>query len=203
MAATERIGIYGTGGHGKVVAQIARACGFDEIVWIDDAAKEGSCAFEAFLKTHSGIPVALGIGENATRQKVYEKVRSAGIRIATLVHPDASIAPDANLGIGTVVMPKAVVNAEAVIGNGVIVNSGAVVEHDCTVGDFAHISPNAALAGAVRVGKRSHIGIGSCVIQRVEIGDDVVVAAGASVVAPLPDGVMAAGVPAVIKKEPK
>lgn len=201
MAATRRIGVYGFGGHGKVVAQIAVACGFSDIVWIDDARMEGAYSLEQFAQAYPKTPIALGIGSNRARQKVFEKIAAQGITPLTIVHPTASVSPDARLGEGTVVMPLAVINASAEIGKGAIINSGAIIEHDCVLGDFVHVSPNAALAGAVSVGARTHIGIGSSVIQEVAIGNDCMIAAGAAVVGALPDGVMAAGVPAVIKKE--
>jgi UDP-N-acetylbacillosamine N-acetyltransferase len=201
MAKIKRIGIYGVGGHGKVVAQIAAACGYTETIWIDDACVEGTSTFEAFLDAYPDTPVALGIGGNKARQRVCEKIEATGIMPAVLVHPTASVAPDAVVGAGSVVMPMAVVNTEAVIGKGGIVNSGAVIEHECRLDDFVHISPKAALAGAIRVGARTHVGIGSSVIQCITIGSDCIIAAGAAVISPLPDGVMAAGVPAVIKKE--
>lgn len=201
MAATKRIGIYGTGGHGKVVAQVARACGYAEVVWIDDNAADGAVTFDAFVKAYPDTPVALGVGNNAARCNVFERLREAELIPSVLIHPTASIAPDAVVGEGTVVMPLAVINAETLIGRGVIVNSGAVIEHECRLGDFVHVSPNGALAGGVRVGEQTHIGIGSCVVQGISIGRECIVAAGAAVIAPLPDRVMAAGVPAVIKKE--
>ncbi|WP_345988241.1 acetyltransferase [Sulfurimonas sp. HSL1-2] len=203
METTKRIGIYGVGGHGRVVAQIARACGYTDILWIDDAVKEGACDFDTFKTANADIPVALGVGSNAARQRVFEKLVTIGAEPLTLIHPSAVIAADAAVGSGSVIMPLAVVNTGATIGEGVIVNSGAVVEHDCRIGAFAHLSPNVALAGAVSVGLRTHVGIGSSVVQGVSIGSDAVIAAGSAVIASLPDGVMAAGVPAVIKKELK
>ncbi len=200
MEATDRIGIYGIGGHGKVVAQIARSTGFSDIVWIDDAA-EKALTFERFLQRFPQTPVALGIGTNAAREAVFAKMEAAGLTPVTLVDPSAAVAGDAVLGAGCVVMPKAVINTEARIGRGTIVNTGAVVEHECRLDDFVHVSPAAALAGAVEVGRRTHIGIGSSVIQCLHIGADCVVAAGAAVTSDLPDGVLAAGVPARIKKE--
>lgn len=201
MAATRRIGIYGGGGHGKVVAQIALACGYTEIIWIDDASVDGTVAFDVFTSKYAGTPVALGVGNNRARANVYEKLRASGIVPLILTHPSAVVATDAVLGEGTVVMPMAVINAEAVCKAGVIINSGAVVEHECRLEAFSHISPNAALGGGVTVGCRSHVGIGSSVIQGVVIGKDCIVAAGAAVISDLPHNVMAAGVPAEIKKE--
>lgn len=201
MATIKQIGIYGVGGHGKVVAQIARALGAEAIIWIDDAEISGALSLEAFVQRYPDVPIALGIGSNTARQKVYDKLRSEGIGPVTLVHPSASVAPDATIGTGSVVMPMAAINAEAFIGTGAIINTHAVVEHDCRIGRFAHISPAAALAGDVSVGERTHLGIGCSVIQCRCIGSDTIVAAGAAVVSDLPDRVVAAGVPAVIKKE--
>ena len=202
MEATERIGIYGVGGHGKVVAQIARSTGFSDIIWIDDAAEE-ALTFKQFLQRYPQTPAALGIGTNAAREAVFAKMEAAGLTPMTLVDPSAIVAEDAVLGAGCVVMPKAVINTEARIGKGAIVNTAAVIEHECRLDNFVHVSPAAALAGAVEVGTRTHIGIGSSVIQCLHIGADCIVAAGAAVTADLPDSVLAAGVPACIKKELK
>ncbi len=202
MAATDTIAIYGKSGHGKVVADIARANGYREIIWIDDDPKKEHCiSYPFFLERFSSIPVALGIGNNHVRKKIFEQLEKDSCTIATLMHPSAIISPSVRLGSGTVVMPLAVINAECVINKGSIINSAAVIEHDCTIGAFTHISPKAALAGNVSVGSETHIGIGASVIQGITIGDRSIVAAGSVVIHHLPDAIMAAGVPAQIKKE--
>ena len=61
-------------------------------------------------------------------------------------------------------------------------------------------TPGAHLAGNVRVGKLAHVGIGVSIIQGVEIGKSSIVGAGAAVIANIPDNVVAAGVPARVKK---
>jgi UDP-N-acetylbacillosamine N-acetyltransferase len=201
MDRIETVAIYGGGGHGKVVADIAMSIGFESIIWIDDAPKEAAVSFEDFLASTPGIPVALGIGNNSQREKSFQRVTDAGLKVISLIHPSAIISKSATIRRGAVVMPGTVINAEAVVEEGAIINSAAVIEHDCIIGRFAHISPNCALGGDVKVGGRTHIGIGSSVIQCLSIGSDVKVGAGAAVVNNLPDDVMAAGVPAVIKKE--
>jgi UDP-N-acetylbacillosamine N-acetyltransferase len=193
---SDAIAVYGAGGHGRVVADLARACGIGEILPVDDG-REDLPGLEAFLARYgSEIPVALGIGDNRMRRRAAERLREAGCRAATLVHPRAVVSPRAELGEGTVVMAGAVVNCDARIGAGVIVNSSAVVEHDCRIGEYAHLSPGVLLAGGVQVGALSHLGIGSCVIQEIVIGEEVVVGAGAAVTKDLEGYVTAAGVPA-------
>jgi len=70
MDTTDTIAIYGKSGHGRVVAQIARAAGYADVVWIDDAPKAGAVTFEAFCEAGARFSVALGIGDNAVRQRL-------------------------------------------------------------------------------------------------------------------------------------
>ncbi len=201
METTDTLAIYGKSGHGKVVADIARANGYTEIVWVDDdTSKPETVSLEEFSRDYSGIAVALGIGDNAIRQRIYRQLKESNTELLTLVHPSAVVSASVLIGEGSVVMPLAVINSDAVLEAGVIVNTHATVEHDCLLGAFSHISPNTALAGEVKVGTRTHVGIGASIIQHCNIGDDVVIAAGSAVIDDIPDAVMVAGVPAIIKK---
>lgn len=177
---SKSIYIYGASGHGLVVADIAKACGYDDIIFIDDGTNE-YLTFKDIEKENS-IPLAFGIGNNTIRAKLFERVKNSGFDIVSLIHPSSIISPSAIIGKGTVIMPNVVVNAKATIGAGVILNTSCVIEHECIIDDFVHISPNAALAGDVKVGKYTHIGIGSCVIQGLTIGKNTIVGAGSTVV---------------------
>lgn len=205
--------MLGGGGHGKVVADVARACGLRVLGFADsDVEKVGRVVepagatvvvgqVELLDAIRSGRPLprdakalALAIGDNRSRLHV---ARAVGLdRFPPLVHPSAVVSPSARIGPGTVVLPVAVVNAAAVVGHAVIVNTGAIVEHDCYVGDGAHISPRAVLAGGVSVGERSWIGAGAVVLPGLRVGSDVVVGAGAVVTRNVPDGATVAGIPA-------
>ncbi len=202
METTKTIAIYGQSGHGSVVADIARSCGFTTILWIDDdPKKEHSLHYDTFKKLYSDTPVALGIGNNYLRQKIFDKLTRDAITCPTLIHPSAIIAPSVTIDQGSVVMPLAVINAQSHIAKGVIINSGAVIEHDCTLHDFVHVSPKCALAGGVNVESLTHIGIGSSIIQNINIGSKSVIAAGSAVTHDVACNVLVAGVPAVVKKE--
>lgn len=172
--------IYGASGHGLVVADIALACGYENIIFVDDAENE-YLSFES-IKKDTHIPITFGIGNNHIRAKLFDKVLACGFEVLTLVHPSSVISLSALLGRGVVVMPKVVVNAKAVIEDGVILNSGCIVEHECFVGAFVHISPSAALAGNIKVGKQTHIGIGANIIQGISIGEHSIIGAGATVI---------------------
>ena len=183
---SKSIYIYGASGHGLVVADIAKSCGYEDIVFLDDDKSKGFLAFDD-IKENRDYHIAFGIGNNQIREKLYKKVRENGFAIPTLIHPSSIISSSARIEEGTVVMPNVVVNAKAYIGKCVILNSSCVVEHESIIGDFVHISPKVAIAGDVKIGNFTHIGIGSSIIQCLEIGKNSVIGAGSVVVKNIPD----------------
>ncbi|WP_086254410.1 UDP-N-acetylbacillosamine N-acetyltransferase [Campylobacter vicugnae] len=192
--ATTSLYIYGNGGHAKVVADIARANGYDNLIFLDD---NSDMKFNSNLPKH---PIIIAIGNALIRQKLQNLVLSSGFELITLIHPTAVIGSDVTIGNGSVIMPGAIINAKSTIGNGVIINSGAIIEHECTIGDFAHICPGVAIAGGSLVGERSWIGIGSSVIQNITIKPDITIGAGSVVVKDILEGSLAYGNPCRVVK---
>jgi sugar O-acyltransferase (sialic acid O-acetyltransferase NeuD family) len=205
--------IWGSGGHGKVVADLIRATGGEVVGFVDRDAERLGLQVEpgggrvvmtedviqgsrdaADVIVDTADSVAVAIGANSRR---LECVRLLGPACAgALRHPSAIISPSVETGQGSVVFPGVVINAAAVIGDAVIANSACVIEHDCRIGDGVHISPGAVLAGGVTVGPRTWIGAGATIIQGITIGADATVGAGAVVIRDVPDGATVVGVPA-------
>ncbi len=201
------LAILGASGHGKVVAEVALASGWNDVSFYDDAWPErcrlgkwpvlGDTA--ALLDSRDRFDgVIVAIGRNPVRMEKIGLVQEAGGLIATIVHPSAVISATARLGEGTVAMAGVVVNADAVIGRGSILNTSCSVDHDCVVGEGVHISPGVHLAGDVHVNDLSWIGIGASIRQGVTIGRAVQVGAGAAVVNDIADNLTVVGVPAKI-----
>jgi len=197
----KQIYIYGCSGHGLVVADIAKACGYQTIIFIDDGNNENP-TFEE-IKKDNIFSIALGIGDNVIRKKIFEKIQASGLNVVTLVHPSSIVSSSAIIEAGTIVMPNVVVNAYAHIGHGVILNTGCIVEHECTIEDFAHLSPNVALGGNVSVGKLTHIGIGTSVIQNIRIGAHTLIGAGSVVVDCIEDDKVCFGNPCRVMRDNK
>jgi len=204
---SKRVLVYGAGGHGKVVANVAQRAGLVVTAFVDDGpGRDGTEFFDAPVVSWArvlgefgrfgGIPVALAIGDNAIRERIHARISDKGFRTVTLLHDRAVVARSARIGEGTVVMACAVVNPDASIGPGAILNTSCVVEHDCEVGAYAHLSPSAALGGTVMVGRRVHLGIGAVVLPGLNISDDTRVGAGAVVTRDITERVTVVGVPA-------
>lgn len=190
---SKSIYIYGASGHGLVVADIARACEYDDVIFVDDGANE-YLSFED-IKNNNTIPITFGIGSNSIRAKLFEKVQNSGFTIVSLIHPSSIISTSVIIGKGTVIMPNVVVNAKATIGKGVILNTNCVIEHECVIDDFVHISPKVALAGNVKVGTLTHVGIGTNIIQGVAIGKNSIIGAGSVVLKNVSNNMKAYGNP--------
>lgn len=189
-----RLTIVGASGHGRVVADIARLCGYDEIVFLDDDPGATECAGWPVVgdtRTPVDGDAFVAIGNAAVRRRLSE-----GLEPVTLVHPDAVVAQDVTIGRGTVVMAGAVINPGTTIGDGCIVNTCASVDHDCVVGDFAHVSVGAHLCGTVSVGEDTWVGAGAVVSNNVTVCADVTIGAGAVVVNDIEDEGTYVGVPA-------
>lgn len=198
-----QIVVIGAGGHGKVVAEVAAAAGYEVLGFFDDFAETSPLKGYLLLGRIAelselagrGVGTVIAVGDNRRRRELAAGI-SGLVRFATVIHPSAVVSGSAQIGEGTVVMPQVTINACAVIGSHVILNTSCTVEHDCAVGDFAHISPGAVLCGGAQIGTGAHIGAGAVVIPGCRVGSWSVVGAGAAVVSDIPDGVVAIGVPA-------
>jgi acetyltransferase EpsM len=207
----QKLVIWGTGGHAKVVADIVRLAGKWEIAgFLDDWALhlQGSdfCGAKILggreqlekLRSQGISHVVCGFGKCHARLELSALIKPLGLSLATAIHPRATTARDVPIGSGTVIMAGAVVNPGASVGENVIINTLALVGHDCVIEDGAHVSAGARLAGKVRIGRAAWVGIGSTVIEGVHIGAGAKIGAGAVVAEDIPEYVLAYGLPAKI-----
>ena len=196
-----RLAIAGAGGHGLVCADLARLAGYGEVLFFDDDPRAGEgfpfpVAGPVSEIAPLGCDAFVAIGSNAVRAAVQSALEGAGVRVATLVHPSAYVAPSAALGPGCAVMAGAVVNPFARLGRGCIVNTCASVDHGCSVGDFCHVAVGARLAGDVALGNGCMVGAGAVVIQGLKVASGAAIGAGAAVVRDITGAGTYAGVPA-------
>lgn len=156
--------ILGAGGHGLVVAELARACGFSDIAFADDRASDavGTLADLPALAPRHGA-VAISIGNLPFRQSLLDKLEALSAPVPALVHPTAYVSPSARIAPGVLVLPGAIVHANTVVGRGAIVSAGAVIDHDAIVGPCSHVDAGAVVAARACVPHLTKVPAGSCV----------------------------------------
>lgn len=199
-----KLAVIGAGGHGKVVADIARQIGYEEIIFLDDRRELTVCgnyhvigkSGDAAAFAEKGYDLSIAIGDAKERQRIQESLEAEKITCVTLIHPNAVIADDVGIGKGSVVMAGTVINPGSIIGKGCIINTCASVDHDCRMEDFVHVAVGAHLAGNVHVGARTWIGAGAVVSNDVEICADCMIGAGTVIVRNIGKSGTYVGVPA-------
>ncbi|MAC15826.1 MAG: acyl-ACP--UDP-N- acetylglucosamine O-acyltransferase [Alcanivorax sp.] len=201
---SRRLGIIGAGGHGKVAADTALRCGWEEVVFFDGLASKGGYSIGRWdvvdvpenAASHGCDAFFVAIGNAQHRRTWCEWVLSKSLPLISLVDPSAVISSFAEIGEGSLVVAGSVINVDARVGRGAIINTRASLDHDCVIGDYSHVCPAVALGGEVTVGEGSWLGIGCQVKQCIAIGNAVTVGAGATVVSDIQDGLTVVGTPA-------
>lgn len=196
--------IIGASGHGKVIAEIALKMNkWKRITFLDDnESVKSSMGIKVIGKLAdvfnyiNECDIFVGIGDNITRQKIQEKLETAGASVPVLIHPNAIIGEQVELGVGTVVMAGTVINCCTNIGKGCIINTSATIDHDNLIDNYVHISPGVHLAGTVKVGTASWLGIGSVVRNNINITNGCRIGAGSVVVKDIIETGTYVGVPA-------
>lgn len=198
-----KLTIIGASGHGRVIADIAKRCGYDVIEFLDDNVELKSCGkypvvgtskLEAYVQND----IVVAIGNAKIRKRIMTQLAEKSI--VTLIHPDAVIAEDVVIGKGSVVMAGAVINSGTVIGKGCIVNTCSSVDHDCVIADYVHVSVGTHLCGTVTVGASTWIGAGATVSNNVKICGNCTIGAGAVVIKNIEEEGTYVGVPARVIK---
>lgn len=194
--------IIGAGGHGKVIADIADKCGYQEILFLDDDSSIKDClgypvvGATADVEQYREYEIIAAIGNPYTRKNVQSMLEMKQFKVATLIHPDAVMAKDISIGAGTVVMAGAVINPSCRIGKGCIINTAASVDHDNVLDDYVHVSVGSHLAGNVSVGTYTWIGAGAVISNHISVCSKCMIGAGAVVVRDIDQAGTYIGVPA-------
>jgi sugar O-acyltransferase (sialic acid O-acetyltransferase NeuD family) len=140
--------------------------------------------------------LAIGGPRGRDRREIGTLLRSLGLQLPALIHPDASVSRTATIGEGSHILAQAVVAADAAIGRCCVVNHGAIVDHETELEDGVHVAPGATLCGCIRVGQDAMIGAGATVLPRLRIGARALIGAGATVTRDVPPDGVVTGTPA-------
>lgn len=202
------LGIYGAGGLGREVLELARTIDrrektWEDFIFIDDGevAPEvnGARTFaygEAVAAYQGNLEITLGIGEPSTREKLWAKIERDGIQAATLIHPGVPIPETTAIGKGVTIQVGCFISCNVTIEDYVYIQPHANIGHDDILKKGCVISGFCNLSGNVKVGEYSYLGISSCYKEGVSIGDHAIVGMGAVACRDVGDGLIALGNPA-------
>lgn len=207
--------LIGGGGHCKSAIEVAESAGYEikGILDMPDEVGKEVLPGHKVIGTDDEIPqyveecdfvITVGFIKNpALRIELYNKVKAAGGRLATIIASTAHVSKYAELGEGTVIMHHAFVNAGAKIGDNCIINTFVNIEHDAEVGNQCHISTGTMVNGECKIGENCFIGSQSVCANCIEIASDIIVGAGSVVRKSIRVKGIYAGNPAILKIKAK
>lgn len=144
----------------------------------------------------------IGIGNPKLRKLLYDKFTKLGGKCVSLISDNAEIGTYGNiLEDGIIITSGTIITNDVTIKTGAMINLSSTIGHDSIVGEFVEICPNVSISGHCIIEDLVFIGTGATILPNIKIGRNAVVAAGSVVTKDVPENVLVAGMPAVIKKE--
>jgi len=194
--------IYGRGGTGREVLDIALRINAREFRWndfyfIDDT--ENSSDSELTVVALDDIPanelceVIVAVGEPEVRKALYNRVKSKNLKFATLIDQSSIVYPSCKLGNGCIIYPNTVVSCSSDVSENVMVQFNTIIGHDIVVGPHTVVSSCVTLGGGVAIGELTFVGMGSLIKERVTVGAQSIVGLGSVVYKDIPDGMIVVG----------
>lgn len=211
-----KIAVIGASGHGRVIIDAIEKAGEHTVACLLDSGKEKGASVDGYhvfgaVEDYSkavrelGIEgVVLGIGDNYTREKIYNSLsdeQGAPLYMPTVIHPSAVVGKNVTLESGVVLLAGAIVNCGAFLGRGSFINTNASLGHDSIMGSFSSLAPGAVVGGNSHIGHGTAISLGAKVVHSVHIGNHSVIGAGAVVLDNIEPNCVAYGLPARVQRK--
>lgn len=157
--------ILGAGTHGEVVKEIALACGYKKIAFLDDNSNIAIGKIkniDEFLE-YTDVVVSIGIGD--LRECLLNQALKLGFQIPVLIHPSAYVSPSASIGMGTIVEPKSIINSNVIIDEGVIVSVGAIIDHNAKIDKYSQVNAGCIIKSGASVNSYVKLEVGEVVYK--------------------------------------
>jgi sugar O-acyltransferase (sialic acid O-acetyltransferase NeuD family) len=205
------LGIYGSGGLGREIFEIALRRNsvsslWSQIIFIDDFSDEGDffgtkrIHFDTFFKIKSECECVIALGEPSSREKLFERLVEAKIKLTCLIDPTAIISPSALIHDGVIICEYATIHTGVVLGCNVLIQPFCDIGHDIKVGNHSVLSSYCVPGGGTVFGARVFVGLHAAIKESLTIGDDAVLGMGSVVFRDVSAGTTVLGNPARVTK---
>ncbi len=207
----KKIVIYGAGGLGREVAQLIENINKEKPVYeIVGFVSEGDNFYEGQLinnypwlgdeswlyKHKDDVVCTVAIGNAGAKAKIQKRLLENGIKIETLIAPDAMIGTNTIIGTGCIICIKTAVSVNCEIGDGVLLNGNIMIGHDTRIGDYTTIMTSTDIGGYCEIGSEVNIGGHVFIVPHRKIGSNATIAAGSIVFTNVKKGTTVLGNPA-------
>lgn len=205
------LGIYGSGGLGREVYEIAvrrnaASTLWDEIVFIDDFNSPGEyygtkrISFESLLNSRDDYECVIAVGEPSYREAMYTKLLNNKVKLTQLIDTTAIVSPTAKICSGAIVCEYSTIHTNVELGANTLIQPFCDIGHDIKVGSHTVLSPYCAPGGGTVFGDRVFVGMKVSIMELMVIGDDAIIGMGSAVFRDVPPGATVVGNPARVTR---
>lgn len=123
---------------------------------------------------------------NATRRKVYLRLKNEGYKLANIISPHAMIHGNI-LGDNCWITDGVIIENDVNVYEDVMIKSRATIAHLSTIEPHCFVGANSFLAGGVHLGEQTYVGISATIFNSVNVGKKCLIGACTYVKRHLPD----------------
>lgn len=161
-------------------------------------------SLEAFLSDNVN-EIVVGVGHNMKRVEIYKQLEEKGFKLPTIISPTNSFGGNNVVGKGTVILENNCFNIGAEVGDYNLIYVNVVLSRDVHTGKGVYIAPNVFVGAYTDIGDYTFIGEGVHIKENenkgsLSIGMSAFLAMGAFVKQDVPDGNLAFGNPAKMRR---
>lgn len=206
-----KIGIFGSSGFAREVADICSELSYKEIFFIDDVSgTEEITGYKIIAENDlekldcTNINFVIGIGNGKIRKKIARKF--SNLNFINVIHPSALISYSQRKVLdsckGMIICRGSNLSVNIQIGDFTVFCANSIIGHDCCIMDFVTVLPGAILSGNVKLCKFVTIGAGAVILpgeslsNKKVIDEGSMVGAGAVVTKAITKNKIVKGVPA-------
>lgn len=202
------LGIYGAGGLGREVLELARQINekhkrWDDFIFVIDGEAGDNVngvkvySYQDAISAFSGrLEMSMGIGEPQVRERLYAKLRQDNIVTPALVHPDVHVPDTTVVGKGVTIQYGCFISCNVNIADYVYIQPHVNVGHDDVLKEGCMLSGMVNLAGNVTVGEYTYVALNVAVKEGVKIGNHSIIGMCSAVYKDISDDMIAMGNPA-------
>ena len=134
---------------------------------------------ERFSPDETEAFVAIGYKNmNKMRQSVYDEIKTMGFKLASFIHPQATVSESAEFGDNVLVFEENTIQPYVKIGSNTVLWSGNHIGHHSVIGDHCFISSHVVVSGSCKIGNNVFVGVNATFHDSLEIADECLIGAG-------------------------
>lgn len=207
----KEIFVLGIGGSSFARVDLANACGYsvaglyhyndERTGQIDHGYKILGSFNDLFAQDIAGKFFLLTMGDMNIRKELFERIKSKGGIVPTLIHPTAEVSQFSSVSPnGVIIDSQTIIQSDCSIEDGVFICSQSMVCHQTTIEPYVFVAPKALIGSRLRIKQFSFIGQNATIISTKvkEVGKFSTVGAGAVVTKPVEEGQIVVGNPAKV-----